>query len=580
MKKLPRNQFIQRATAGYAVLALVWIFLSDKLLLAFTDVDSLVRLSTAKGVLFVVVTTALFFFALQAVPSDATAERHAVFELLASSLLPERYPRWMVYLFAGIVSLVMLWVLTWIVAPLGDRQLLVLLMFPIILSALMGGLGPGLLATLIAVFGASYLVIPPLQSFLIASSHDLIQWCFLLVNGTAVSLLSELLQRSLKSAELNRRLLETVVSGSSNAVFVKDLQGHYLLANQATAGFLGRQVSEVVGHDDGDLFPEDTAQKLMAIDRGIMDRGEIQTHEEFLTMPDGRELVFQVTKGPVLDNRGRVIGLFGIAHDTTENRQAAEEIRRLNATLEKRVEERTAELRAANRELESQSYAIAHNLRAPLRAMDGFSQALLDDFSAEIHDGMRNYLDQIQLGARQMGKLIDALLALSRSTHAELQREQVAVSTLAEMVRKELSQQEPWRRVLWQIEPNLSVWGDVSLLGVVLRNLLGNAWKFTALTDAGLIRVYADELHGMRRICISDNGIGFDMRHSAMLFQPFQRLHRQDEFSGIGIGLALVQRIIQRHGGTVQATAAPGSGAVFCFALPDPLQQEDVVQLT
>lgn len=580
MKRFPRHQFVQLATAGYAVLALAWIFLSDKLLLAFTDVEYLVRLSTAKGVLFVVVTAALFFFALRAVPAEDTIERYAVFELLSSSLLPGRCPRWLIYLFSGVVSLVMLWMLTGMVAPLGNRQLLVLLMFPIILSALLGGLGPGILATLIAAFGASYLVIPPLHSFLIASSHDLIQWCFLLVNGAAVSLLSELLQRSLKSAELNRRLLETVVSGSSNAVFVKDLQGHYLLANQATAGFLGRQISEVVGHDDGELFPEDTAQKLMAIDRGIMDKCEIQIHEEFLTMPDGRELVFQVTKGPVLDNRGRVIGLFGIAHDTTESRQTADEIRRLNATLEKRVEERTAELRAANRELESQSYAIAHNLRAPLRAMDGFSQALLDDYSAEMNDGMRSYLDQIQLGARQMGKLIDALLALSRNAHTELQREQVAVSALAEMIRNELLQQEPGRRVEWQIEPGLRVWGDTGLMGVVLRNLLGNAWKFTAQNDAGLIRVYADELQGMRRICVSDNGIGFDMRHSALLFQPFQRLHRQDEFSGIGIGLALVQQIIQRHGGIIQASAAPGAGAVFCFALPEPSQQEDVLQVT
>lgn len=567
--QLPRNRFVLVATASYAVLAMIWIFLSDQLLSAFTDLNSVLWLSTAKGVLFVITTTVLFFYALRAVPSHEPQKRCAFWETLSAGNVQGKRPYWLMYLFALAITLSMLWVRNSMAVPFGNRPLLILFMFPIVISALLGGAGPGLLSTAVAAIGVDYWAIPPVYSLRISAGHDLLQWFFLVVNGVAVSSLSEWLLKALKSTEMNRRLLETIVSGSSNAVFIKDVQGQYLLANEATARFLGTTVNQIIGYGDHFFFPEATALQLKAVDRAIMGKKTIQTHEEQLTMPDGRALTFLVTKGPVLDALGSVVGLFGIAQDITGSIEAAEEIRRLNVTLERRVEERTAELSAANRELENQSYAIAHNLRAPLRAMHGFSQALLDDFGDQVQDGMRGYLEQIQQGARQMGVLIDALLELSRSTHAEIQRTQVDISALAEMVRHESMLQEPARTVIWQIEPGLSVWGDENLIEVVMRNLLGNALKFTAGVDAALIRVYADEVDGIRRICISDNGTGFDMRHNNLLFQPFQRLHRQEEFSGAGIGLALVQQIVQRHGGSVQATGELGKGAVFCFSLPE-----------
>lgn len=252
-----------------------------------------------------------------------------------------------------------------------------------------------------------------------------------------------------------------------------------------------------------------------------------------------------------------------------DRRRVAEaELHELNRTLDQRVQERTAELRASNEELDAFAYAVSHDLRAPLRAMSGFSQALTEDFGPQLPAAAHEYLGHIRTGSREMGALIDGLLRLSRSTRGTLQRTSVNLSALATHLLGELQQGEPHRRVACTVDAGLTANGDAHLLEIALRNLLGNAWKYTAHSPQALIHVHGRTDPKSTTFCVSDNGAGFDMKHAAKLFQPFQRLHRDDEFPGIGIGLATVQRIIRRHGGTLEATGAPGAGAHFSFTLP------------
>jgi len=199
--------------------------------------------------------------------------------------------------------------------------------------------------------------------------------------------------------------------------------------------------------------------------------------------------------------------------------------------------------------------------------MTGFSQALVEDFGEVLDPEARVYLDQISIGSRRMGELVDGLLTLSRSTRGELQRDAVNLSSLAERLLAELARTEPGRRVSREVEPDLVARGDARMLEAVMRNLLGNAWKYTAATPQAKIRVHAERDDDALMFCVSDNGAGFDMAHAGKLFQPFQRLHRQEEFAGIGIGLATVQRIVHRHGGEIRAESVPGRGARFCFSL-------------
>lgn len=252
-----------------------------------------------------------------------------------------------------------------------------------------------------------------------------------------------------------------------------------------------------------------------------------------------------------------------------EARSQANALRASEARLEHRVALRTQELMAANRELETFSYSVSHDLRAPLRAVDGFSQALVEDEGERISAEGHEHLRRLRAAATRMGQLIDDLLRLSRLSRAELRHEPVDLSALARDVADGLVRGEPGRDTTFDIAPGLAAQGDARLLRVVLENLLGNAWKFTSQRSGARIELFAESRDGRPHYCVRDNGVGFDMAYASKLFSPFQRLHRPTEFPGTGIGLATVQRIIHRHGGDITAEAVPDGGATFRFSLEE-----------
>ena len=270
------------------------------------------------------------------------------------------------------------------------------------------------------------------------------------------------------------------------------------------------------------------------------------------------------------DAQGRAVRALGVTRDVTERKYHDMQIQQLNASLEQRIEERTRALKAAYDELESYSYAVAHDLRSPLRIINGFAQALREDNPAWTGESL-SHLERIMGASKKMGELIDGLLTLSQFSRGDLQRKPVNLSTIATRLLEEFASTEPQRQVRWEVEPGLNAMADPPLVEALLQNLLHNAWKYTAQTPQAHIRVYAHVEKGQTRFCVSDNGAGFDMARASKLFQPFQRLHMPHEFSGLGIGLATSLRIVQRHGGSMAATGEPGKGATFCFSLYAPL---------
>jgi signal transduction histidine kinase len=265
------------------------------------------------------------------------------------------------------------------------------------------------------------------------------------------------------------------------------------------------------------------------------------------------------------DEVSTLIEAFNEMLEQIQERDAA--LRAARDELEQRVQDRTTQLAAANKELEAFCYSVAHDLRAPLRSIDGFSQAILEDCAEQLNSDGKDHLGRVRAATQRMSVLIDDLLNMSRVTRSEMQKEKLNLSAMAGTIAAELQKSEPNRPVQFVIEEDLFTTGDLRLLRVVMDNLLGNAWKYTSQHDRARIEFGRFQDNGRAGYFVRDDGAGFDPRYAARLFGAFQRLHANSEFSGTGVGLATVQRIIHRHGGEVWAEAAVEKGATFFFTL-------------
>ncbi|MEO5858187.1 MAG: PAS domain S-box protein, partial [Pyrinomonadaceae bacterium] len=363
------------------------------------------------------------------------------------------------------------------------------------------------------------------------------------------------------------RLL-AIEQASEDAIVGKDLTGVITSWNAAAERMFGYLREEVIGKSISILIPAAKEHEEPLFLSRIAVGHTINHFETVRLKQDGTEIDVSITITPITDANGKVIGANKIARDITELKKTMKEIRVLNSALENRVEERTAELNAVNKELEAFSYSVSHDLRAPLRHINGFSQALLEDYSEQVDDVGKDYLNQICDASREMAQLIDEVLELARITRSEMLREKLNMTEIARSVVDQLSKIDPERKVTVTIEDGLTAYGDKRLIGVAVGNLLGNAWKFTSHVKKAKIAFGVDVTEGTPEFFVRDNGAGFDMEYAEKLFGAFQRLHSTAEFEGSGIGLATVQRIVHRHVGEVRAEAAVGKGATFYFTLP------------
>jgi len=369
----------------------------------------------------------------------------------------------------------------------------------------------------------------------------------------------KLAEEAMKTSEIKyRRLFEAAKDG----ILLLDADTGFILdVNPFLVDMLGLPKNEFIGKSLWELgyFRDIIASKANFLE---LQKNQYIRYEDLpLRTFDGREMKVEFVSNMYEVDHLKIIQCN--VRDITKRKQAEAEVKNLNEILKHRA----AELEVSNKELEAFAYSVSHDLRAPLRSMEGFSQALLEDCFDSLNDQCKDYLRRIQSSAELMAQLIDDLLRLSRITRAEMFLDNVNLSEMVNIITSELKQSQPERKAEFFVTPGLTAQGDDKLLRVVFNNLLENAWKFTGKTDTARIEFSAIEKDGQKAYFIRDNGAGFDMKYVDKLFSPFQRLHSSDEFPGTGIGLASVQRIIHRHGGLVWAEGKIGEGATFYFTL-------------
>jgi PAS domain S-box-containing protein len=371
----------------------------------------------------------------------------------------------------------------------------------------------------------------------------------------------------------SNRFLDSLIENLPVMVFIKDARTlRYVRQNRATLDLLGLSRADVIGKNDHDFLPAEQADFGLAKDREVLDTGRLLDIPE--QPVDTRLLgtrILRTMKMPILDERGEPQFLLGIAVDITASKLAEQAIRELNAELR----DKAAQLEVTNKELESFSYSISHDLRAPLRAIDGFAQMMQEDYQERLDAEGKRYLSVIRQNSSRMGALIDDLLEFSRLGRQPVAHGEINVDALVREVVEEVLNSEPrGERGAATAEPQIEVGplpparGDRGLLRQVWTNLIANAVKYSGKVQRPFIQVSGREVGAENHYSVRDNGVGFNMQYTEQLFRVFQRLHRADEFGGTGVGLAIVHRIVTRHGGRVWAEGVVNNGAVFSFSLP------------
>lgn len=380
----------------------------------------------------------------------------------------------------------------------------------------------------------------------------------------AVETLEDITERENAEAALQSEFarLQTMVSNAPVVIFAVDKEGVFTLSEGKALTSMGLKGGEVVGRSAFDVYrdsPEDQEHFRRALNG-----------ETFIAPVQVGDHSFEAYHTPILGKDGKFDGSSGILVDVTERKNAEEELGKYRQHLEDLVRERTIHLEASNKELEAFSYSASHDLRAPLRSIEGFSQALLEDYEQKFDAQGKDYLSRIKLATRRMADLIEDMLQLSRITRMEMIIEKVDLTTIARSLIIELQKSHPERNVRVKITEGLEDKADLRLTRIILDNLLRNAWKFTEKQPKATIEVGLWKMEdGKKTYFIRDNGAGFDMAYADKLFAPFQRLHADDEFPGTGIGLATVRRILNRHGGKIWAEGETGKGATFYFSFSE-----------
>lgn len=379
--------------------------------------------------------------------------------------------------------------------------------------------------------------------------------------------------RELRKREEGLRKFSLAVEHSPVSVMIVDAEGKIEYVNTKFTETTGYAREEAIGHPPAILRsgqePEAVFDEIWRTLRsGRQWRGELLSRRK-----NGEPFWESVSISPLKGEQGRITHFVGVNKDVTERKQAEAEIVRQNALLEHKVAERTRQLSESNRELEAFSYSVAHDLRAPLRGINGFASLVEESCQGCSKTETLDYLARIRSATLRMGNLIDDLLDLSRVSRKEIRRESIDLGVMAHSILDVLAQAQPSRQAQVSIEDGLQADGDATLLQDVMDNLLGNAWKFTAKRDMAHIAIGCRKEDGERVFFVRDNGAGFDMRYADKLFGPFQRLHGPQEFEGTGIGLAMVHRIVALHGGRVWANSVLGEGSTFYFTLGSGVAQ-------